>query len=438
MEKTRAREPRMDDDASRVAPDQATARTLLGIARRHGTPTYAFDLGRMRAQVEKLRTHLPAAVGLLYSLKANASLGICDVFADCGIGADAASAGELVTAVEAGFPPERLFVAGPHKQTETISQLRKLPEALVSVDSLSELEMLSRELPANRVVLRLRPDFDSSAVVAAGSESRFGLTREDLPRCRALLGSSGVVIGFHVFAGSQVLKAEGVVAHLRGALDLSLRAADVLGIAPALLNLGGGFGVPYAPDEDELDLAPIGGELAAMVDRASPARVVLELGRYLVAQSGWYLTTVLGLQTHQGRPAVVVDGGTHQRADLCGLDLRSKAHAPVALGATLSSSSSFAATDVLGCLSLPADVLAESSRLPRLSPGDVLAFANAGAYGLWSSPALFHGSPLPAEIAFDGERIHVMRERRPAGSILDDQRHVIEKQSQSSRRENLT
>ena len=81
-------------------------------------------------------------------------------------------------------------------------------------------------------------------------------------------------------------------------------------------------------------------------------------------------------------------------------------------------------TDVLGCLSLPADVLAESSLLPPLVPGNVLAFANAGAYGLWSSPALFHGSPLPAEVAFDDSNIQLMRERRPARSILDDQQHV--------------
>ncbi len=420
------------DGVSSVTPGPATVRTLLQIARQYGTPSYAFDLRRLRAQVEKLRTHLPDSVEILYSLKANASLGICDVFADCGIGADAASAGELATAVEAGFGAERIFVAGPHKQTETISQLRALPEVVVSVDSLSELEMLVRELPANPVVLRLRPDFGSLAVVEAGSECRFGFTQDDLSRCRDLLASSDIsVIGFHVFAGSQVLKAAGVVEHLRGALDLSLRAAEFLGIAPVLLNLGGGFGIPYAPGEGELDLEPIGEELASMVDRASPARLVLELGRYLVAQSGWYLTRVLGSQTHQGRPAVVVDGGTHQRADLCGLCLRSKAHAPVALDAA---SSSLAATDVLGCLSLPADVLAESSRLPPLSPGDVLAFAHAGAYGLWSSPVLFHGSSLPAEVAFDGETIQSMRERRPAGSILEDQRHVDTEKRSAKRR----
>ena len=395
---------------------------LREIVRRYGTPTYAFDVRRLRSQVEKLRTHLPAAIEILYSLKANASLGICDVLRDCGIGADVASAGELATAVEAGFPSQRIFVAGPFKLPETLAQLRDLPTAAISVDSPSELQMLAEQRLPNPIVLRLRPDFGSQAVVAAGHESRFGFVGEDVSSCRKLVNSRAVnVIGFHVFSGSQYLNAEGIVAHLRGALAISRRASDNLGIAPALLNLGGGFGIPYASTAGELDLRIIGDELAMIAEQLPTTRIVLELGRYLVAQAGWYLTSVLGHQTFQGRAAVVVDGGTHQRADMCGLCLRTKASPPLVLNAP---PSSLSPTDVLGCLSLPADVLTESSLLPHLEPGNVLAFANAGAYGLWSSPAMFHGSPLPAEVAFDGSEIQLMRERRSARSILDDQRHI--------------
>ena len=106
----------------RERPDKATVLALREIARRHGTPTYAFDTRRLTAQVEKLRGHLPPEVELLYSLKANASLGICDVLSDCGIGADVASAGELATALAAGFPANRIFVAGPFKLPETIAR----------------------------------------------------------------------------------------------------------------------------------------------------------------------------------------------------------------------------------------------------------------------------------------------------------------------------
>jgi diaminopimelate decarboxylase len=241
----------------------------------------------------------------------------------------------------------------------------------------------------------------------------------DLPACRQRLRSRGIeVVGFHVFSGSQVLEPDHVIHHLRGALEQSLRAADLLGIAPQIINLGGGFGIPYGPGQVELDLGLIGAELAAFARRAAPARLVVELGRYLVAQSGWYLTSVIARQTHQGRPAVVVDGGSHQRGDLCGLDLRHKAWAPVVL---TERDAALTPTDVLGCLSLPADVLAESSPLPPLAPGDVLAFANAGAYGLTASAVLFHGHPPPAEAAFLGTTIQTLRERQPIASLLASQ-----------------
>ena len=403
-------------------PDQMVE-TLLEISRQYGTPSYAFDIRRMRLQAEKLRTHLPADVEVLYSLKANASLGICDVMRDCGLGAEVASAGELATAVEAGFTPERVFVSGPFKSSETVSLLRGMPGTVLSVDSPSELMALAGQELSNAVVLRLRPDFGSCAVVQAGSESRFGFTADDLERCRDEISSSGIeIIGFHIFAGSQVLNAESLNDHLRRALELSLRAADLLGITPSLLNLGGGFGIAYGPEDEELDLAAVGEELARLVQRAAPARIILELGRYLVSEAGWYLTSVLGHQTNQGRHAVVVDGGTHQRGDICGMNLPTRAHPPFVLDAP---SSSTTPTDVLGCLSLPADMLAQASQLPELAAGDTLAFANAGAYGVWSSPAMFHGSPLPAEVAFDETGIQLMRERKPSQSILDGQNHVV-------------
>src|SRR5204863_1716261 len=171
----------------------------------------------------------------------------------------------------------------------------------------------------------------------------------------------------------------------------------------------------------EISLAVIGAALLALVERAAPARLSVELGRYLVAQAGWYLTTVLAQQTHRGRRAVVVDGGSHQRGDLCGLGLRHKAFAPVVVqGET----GPVEPADVLGCLSLPGDVLAEARPLPPLAPGDVLAFPNAGAYGLGASPFSFHAHPVPAEVAFEESRIDVLRPRPPIRSVLEGQMHL--------------
>jgi diaminopimelate decarboxylase len=405
--------------ADLAPPVEVPVEVLREVVRRYGTPTYAYDLGRIRAQVARLRGYLPEAVQVFYSFKANPALGLCGFLAGCGLGADVASAGELVTALEAGFATPRLLVTGPDRSPALLTQLRSVPEALVSVDSLDDLETLARDNLSNRLVLRLRPDFHCTAVCVAGPDSRFGLSFDDLPRCRPWLGKGGLrVVGFHIFAGSQVLDAAAVVQHLRGALDEARRAADMLGLAPEVLDLGGGFGVPYGPGERELDLGPIGEELARLAQQAAPARIVMELGRYLVAQSGWYLTTVLSRQRHGGREAVVVDGGTHQRGDSCGLGLRRKGFPPVPLK---EESGPRVPTDVLGCLSHPGDILAEANPLPPLAPGDGLAFPNAGAYGLAASPWLFHGHPAPAEAAFDGPRIEPIRFRQPPRSVLEGQ-----------------
>ena len=397
----------------------ATRQLLREIADRFGTPCYAYDLRTMRAQAEKLRHFLPDRIEYYYSLKANASLGVAETFVGCDLGADVASAGELATALRAGYASERIFVAGPHKSTETIGLLRDHPEAVLSIDSPSELAWLNQQSLTNPAVLRLRPDFDSTAVVVAGRESRFGFVLDELANYRQQVGRSSLpIIGFHIFAGSQVLRVDEVVEHLRSAMSLSERAASVLGIELAFINLGGGFGIPYAHDEAELDLAPIGRELDAFCQRWPRLRMALELGRYLVAQAGWYLTSVVGHQTYRGQPSVVIDGGTHQRADLCGLSLKTKAAPPLPLD---QESVDLESTNVLGCLSLPEDVLVQSGQLPRLDVGDRLAFANAGAYGQWASALNFHAFPAPAEVAFDGDSIKVMRHPRPAADILQDQ-----------------
>src|SRR5262249_22710564 len=155
------------------------------------------------------------------------SLGLCGFIAGLGLGADVASAGELVTALEAGFAPERLLVSGPDKSPAVMELLAGVPEALGSPDSVSELELLAARGQRQRALVRPRPDFCAFARCAAGPGSRFGLPLEEVPRCRGLLGGAGArVVGFHVFSGSQVLDSDGVIHHLRGGVELSLRAAD--------------------------------------------------------------------------------------------------------------------------------------------------------------------------------------------------------------------
>jgi diaminopimelate decarboxylase len=402
---------------------------LSSIARQHGTPTYAYDIAGIVKQVARLRSRLPKSVQLQYSLKANPSLGICALLAKLGLGADVASDGELITALEAGFLPERIVAGGPYKSPQTIELLRSLPDTMISIDSVSELKSIIDSEVANPILLRLRPHRSSCSCEDTGFQSRFGIRLEELACCRDYIAQRQVhLVGFHVFSGCQVLCPQDIVRDLRAALDLSLEAACTLGVSPAKYNLGGGFGVPYSNCDLPVALGPISEELKELAHRAPTAQLVLELGRYFVAESGWYLTRVVANQTNGSRRAVVVDGGTHQRNDLCRLGLSERVP-PVVVAEMASEAPNLAETDVLGCLCLPDDVLARGAQLPGLHVGDLLGFPIAGAYGMTASPIRFLGHPAPAEVAFAGTAIKVLRSRERAKAVLQAQSHLDDRTS---------
>ncbi|HEV7243148.1 MAG TPA: alanine racemase [Thermoanaerobaculia bacterium] len=396
---------------------------LRRIAAEYGTPAYAYDIGRIRRQIERAHHALPAGASLLYSLKANPNLSICAVMAAHGVGADVVSASEIMTALSAGISPANIFVSGPYHSPEVLELARTHPGMTLSVDSLSELRRCSAEEGAP-VLLRLRPDYKVAACMPAGHASRFGIGVEELAECDAILRATESldVRGFHVFAGSQILDAGAVVSHLEQAVALACRAADELHLVPTIVNLGGGFGVPYGSQERELDLDAVAAALERVAARIAPARLAIELGRYLVAQAGWYLTTVVATRPSP-QSAVVVDGGSHQRADLCEIGLCTTAQPPVVLNDPRRKP--LAAVDVLGCLCLPTDVLAEGAMLPPLTAGDILAFPNAGAYGLTAAPTHFLSHASPPEIGFEDDRTAVVRPRGELTAWLGTPRNVF-------------
>jgi diaminopimelate decarboxylase len=381
----------------------AVAEALAAVAARHGTPAYVYDLASIRARASDLAGVLPAGIGVRYSVKANPAPVVCQVIAAAGLGAEVSSAAELGTALEAGFGPDQILVTGPYKEEELQRRAGGLRGALVSVDSLSELRQLAAwPGPAPRIVLRLRPDYPPPGEMCPGSPDRFGIPAGQLTGDAADLARAAGCAGFHVYGGSQILDPAAAAQNLASAHDLAMRAGASLDLVPEVLNLGGGFGVPYDEHGRELDLTPAAATLRALAAGAPGTQLVIELGRYLVASAGWYLTRVVHHQSYDGLPAVVVDGGIHHRPDLCGLDLARRSVPPLLLGPPREGATP---TAVLGCLCLPWDVLAYGAGLPPLRVGDVLAFPNAGAYGLTAAPTGFLGHRLPAEVALDGQTL---------------------------------
>ena len=237
-----------------------------------------------------------------------------------------------------------------------------------------------------------------------GGPQQFGVDAEDVPALVEELGRADVeLLGFHVFAGSQNLDAPVIADAQRATVDLVLELAEATSEPITYVNVGGGFGIPYFERDRPLDLGLVGENLSRLLtDRIRPnlpdARVVVELGRYIVGECGVYVTKVLDRKTSRGRTFLVVDGGLHHQLAASGnFGQVIRRNYPVAVGNRLSGDADDEVT-VVGCLCTPLDLLAENVTLPRADVGDLIVVFQAGAYGLTASPTAFLGHPEPVEV----------------------------------------
>ncbi|WP_410643391.1 pyridoxal-dependent decarboxylase, exosortase A system-associated [Amycolatopsis sp. lyj-346] len=372
------------------------------------TPFFAYDRSLVTARVERVRAALPGDVELSYAVKANPMPALLHHLGGLVDGLDVASAGELRQALDTTVPPERISFAGPGK---TAAELARAVAAGVTVELESTTE-LTRVREAGdrlgltpRVALRVNPDFAvrGSGMRLGGGPQQFGIDAERVPAVLAEVGAAGLDFqGFHVFAGSQNLRAESLCEAQRATVDLVLQLAEAAPGPVRSVNLGGGFGIPYTARDTALDLDEVGENLAKLLDvslrPALPeARVVIELGRYLVGEAGVYLTRVVDRKVSRGTTFLVVDGGLHHQLAASGnFGQAIRRNYPLALASAPGGPEE--TVTVVGCLCTPLDLLGDRVSLPGAAIGDLIAIFQAGAYGLTASPTAFLGHPAPPEV----------------------------------------
>jgi diaminopimelate decarboxylase len=372
------------------------------------TPFYAYDRGLLRLRVAQLRAVLPAAVKLHYAMKANPMPAVVAFMAGLVEGIDVASAGELKVALDAGADPAEISFAGPGKRDPELRQA-VAAGALVNVESMRELPVLaavSHELglPA-RVAVRVNPDFElkGSGMKMGGGPKQFGIDAESVPEALAWIGREGLAFeGFHLFAGSQNLRAESICEAQQKSYELAVRLAESAPRPVRFLNLGGGFGIPYFPGEQRLDLGPVGANLAALCERARSdlpqAGIVIELGRYLVGEAGLYITRVIDRKVSRGQVYLVTDGGlNHALAASGNFGQVVRKNYPVTI-ANRTAATEREVASVVGPLCTPLDLLADRMDLPAAQVGDLVAIYQSGAYGVSASPQGFLGHPACLEV----------------------------------------
>jgi diaminopimelate decarboxylase len=372
------------------------------------TPFYAYDRRLLRSRVDELRAALPRAVKLHFAMKANPMPAVVQFMAGLVDGIDVASAGELQVALDAGADPAEISFAGPGKRDVELRQA-VAAGVLVNVESAREVPALaaaSREfgLPA-RVAVRVNPDFElkGSGMKMGGGPKQFGVDVEDVPALLRRIADEGLAFeGFHLFAGSQNLKAESICEAQQKSYELALRLAAAAPSPVVFLNLGGGFGIPYFPGERRLSLEPIGRNLADISERAKRelpgASIVIELGRYLVGEAGVYVTRVVDRKVSRGQVYLVCDGGLHHHLSASGnFGQVVRKNYPVVV-ATRADAPAVEVASAVGPLCTPLDLLADRMDLPAAQVGDLIAVFQSGAYGASASPQAFLGHPRCAEV----------------------------------------
>lgn len=372
-----------------------------------GTPLFLYDSALIARRIAELRTALPERVHLHYAIKANPMPDVVNLIAPLVDGLDIASGGELEVALASGMEPRHISFAGPGKRD---AELARAIAAGVVINLESEGEMrraarLSRELKQPALVaVRVNPEFElkGSGMRMGGGAKPFGVDAERVPAMLAELGELGLTFeGFHIFTGSQNLSAEALIDAQDKALALAAELSRHAPRPPRFVNIGGGFGIPYAPADKPLDLTAVGTALSARLNRLEveiqASEITIELGRYIVGEAGVYLTQVIDRKVSHGEVFLITDGGLHHQLAASGnFGQVIRRNYPVVV-ATRYDSPPEEMASIVGCLCTPLDRLADKIQVPKVEHGDVICVFLAGAYGLTASPTRFLGHPEPAE-----------------------------------------
>jgi diaminopimelate decarboxylase len=369
------------------------------------TPFFAYDRRLLTERVGLLRASLPQRIELSYAIKANPMPAVVQHLSGLVDGFDVASANELRTALDTTMDARRISFAGPGK---TPAELRQAVASGVTIELESETE-LGRVVEAGerlsirpRVAVRVNPDFQvkGSGMRLGGGPQQFGVDAEQVPALLKSLAAADLeFLGFHIFAGSQNLRADVLCDAQRKTVELVRQLAEAAPAPVRYVNLGGGFGIPYFPQDQPLDLPAIGANLAQIcAEEPFPeARIVIELGRYLVGECGSYVTRIVDRKQSRGKTFLVVDGGLHHQLAASGnFGQVIRRNYPLAIGNRPKGSTE--TVTVVGCLCTPLDLLGDEVSLPHAEIGDLVVIRQAGAYGLTASPINFLSHPVPPEV----------------------------------------
>jgi diaminopimelate decarboxylase len=402
--------------------------SAIELAEKFDTPLYVVSESRIRENYKRLYNSLTRnyeKIRIYYAAKANSNLSVLKILENEGAYLDAVSPGEVFMALTSGFPPERILFTGTSVRNDELKFLAD-SNVTVNIDSLSQLERLLKVTAPNVLSVRVNPEIGAGHhdhCITAGKNTKFGLWENDALKAYKTAKKAGVKrFGIHMHVGSGILDVEPFVLALDKLLSVAKKVHDKTGVSFEFIDMGGGLGVPYQPEDKELDLALFAEKVLSLFkskideyDLGKPFFCV-EPGRYLVCDASVLLTAVNTVKETPFKKFVGVDAGfnTLVRPTMYG----SYHHVLVANKLDSPEKETY---DVVGPVCESGDVLAKDRRLPKIQEGDLLAVLNAGAYG-FSMSSQYNARPRAAEVLVKNGKCTVIREREQLDDLMSGQR----------------
>jgi diaminopimelate decarboxylase len=392
------------------------------IAQTFGTPLYVYDKEPMVGQYTRLHDHITySPKRIYYACKANSNVSILKIFKNLGSGVDVVSAGELFLALKAGFTPDRILFTGnnlaPWEMEYAIDH-----DVLMTVDSLSQLKTYGKLNPHTDVCIRINPNLGAGHhkhVITGGLQSKFGIYHTKMGEVKDIARKYDLhIIGVHQHIGSGILDSQLMLHGITSLLEVAAAFSDI-----QFIDIGGGLGIPYYPTDPPLDTITYGRKLSSLVSswtetHGIPVTLIIEPGRFLVAQSGTLLTRVTAVKSNPKYTFVGTDTGFNH---LLRPILYAAHHEISVVG---SQDQDVTPVTVCGNICESGDIFAKNRELPSINKGDLLAIHDVGAYG-FSMASVYNGRRLPAEVLVDGKDLIVIRKRGEFEDLVYNQVYEV-------------
>ncbi|MFF2154427.1 type III PLP-dependent enzyme [Paenibacillus chitinolyticus] len=411
---------------------------ILEASKNNETPFYLYDGIRLQETYNMLRKSFHPSLDIFLSLKANNNVSIAKLFKDWGAGIEVASKGELYLALQSGFKPENIIFSGPGKRERDITEALNSDIYSIIAESMKEVEQIidicKRLNKKARIGLRVNPDFimAKTTIKMGGVPRQFGIDESEVwSTIELILNQKSEHVefyGIHIYMGTQILSENQIIENISYTLNLARKINKQYQISCPFVNIGGGFGIAYFTNEEDIDIKKIinliNEKITGFIEDYPSTRIIFESGRYLLAKSGNYISKIVYVKESKGEKFVIIDGGMNHHAASTFRGRYVRNNYPIKLIKQNLSDHVEMETEIVnivGPLCTPEDCVGRSVPLPVAEIGDLVCINNSGAYGLSYSPVFFLGHSMPAELLLMNGKLHIIRKRGNEKDLLLNQ-----------------